>query len=185
MSKTCLLVMDLQNAIVSSMNNSTEFIGRIQSIISIARAATIPIIYVVVKFRPQFPEVSSRNKAFNALKTGGFSLQEGDSIADIHIDLWPKPNDIIVTKRRVSAFSGSDLEIVLRSLDIEHLVLTGISTSGVVLSTLRAASDMDYKITVLADCCFDKDPEVQKVLMEKVFPLQADVLFANQWLEQF
>lgn len=184
MTKTGLLVMDLQNGIVSRMDNGPEFIGRLQNVMTIARAANIPIIYVVVRFRPQFPEVSSRNKVFNALKTGGISLQEGDPITDIHIDLWPKPNDIIVTKRRVGAFSGSDLEIVLRSLDIEHLVLTGISTSGVVLSTLRLASDMDYKITVLADCCFDKDPEVQKVLMEKVFPLQADVLFANQWLEQ-
>jgi hypothetical protein len=49
--------------------------------------------------------------------------------------------DLIVTKRRVSAFTGSDLEVVLRAAGTEHLVLTGIATSGVVLSTLRQAAD--------------------------------------------
>jgi nicotinamidase-related amidase len=66
-----------------------------------------------------------------------------------------------VVKKRVSAFSGSDLEVLLRSLDVTHLVLTGIATSGVVLSTLREAADKDYRLTVLSDGCLDGDEEVQ------------------------
>jgi len=54
-------------------------------------------------------------------------------------------------------------------------LLTGILTQGVVLSTLRYASDMDYRAVVVADGCSDKDPEVQRVLMEKIFPFQARV----------
>jgi len=88
---------------------------------------------------------------------------------------------MVVTKRRVSAFAGSDLETILRSHQIEHMVLTGISTSGVVLSTLREAADKDYRLSVLSDGCADLDPEVHNVLLNKVFPRQADVLTVAQW----
>ena len=88
---------------------------------------------------------------------------------------------MVVTKRRVSAFTGSDLEVVLRSGEVDSLVLTGIATSGVVLSTLRQAADLDYRLTVLADGCLDADPEVHRVLTEKLFPRQADVLAIADW----
>jgi len=87
-----------------------------------------------------------------------------------------------VTKRRVSAFAGSDLDVVLRSLEVDHLVLAGISTSGVVLSTVRQAADLDYRLTVLADGCADPDPEVHRVLLDKVFPRQATVVDTRAWV---
>ena len=101
---------------------------------------------------------------------------------EIHPAIASQPTDIVVTKRRVSAFSGSDLEVVLRAQDITHLVLCGIATSGVVLSTLREAADKDYQLTVLADCCVDNDEEVQRVLLTKVFPRQAEVVQASTWM---
>ena len=80
-----------------------------------------------------------------------------------------------MTKQRVSAFTGTNLDIILRSNNIDTLLLTGILTQGVVLSTLRHAADMDYRAVVVADGCSDKDPEVHRVLMEKIFPAQARV----------
>ncbi len=71
--------------------------------------------------------------------------------------------------------------MVLRAQDISHLVLCGIATSGVVLSTLREAADKDYQLTVLADCCADADEEVQRVLLSKVFSRQAKVLQVEEW----
>ncbi len=88
----------------------------------------------------------------------------------------------MVTKRRVSAFSGSDLEVVLRAGGINALVLAGIATSGVVLSTLREAADLDMSLAVLADACADADEEVHRVLLGKVFPRQAQVLTVGQWV---
>ena len=81
---------------------------------------------------------------------------EGASGA-IHPALGPESGDVVVTKRRVSAFAGTDLEIILRAKEIETLVLFGIATSGVVLSTLLEASDRDYRIAVVTDCCADLD----------------------------
>ena len=51
-----------------------------------------------------------------------------------------------------------------------------------VLSTLRQAADLDYRLTVLADGCLDADPEVHRVLTEKVFPRQADVVTVDEWV---
>jgi nicotinamidase-related amidase len=87
----------------------------------------------------------------------------------------------VVLKKRVSAFTGSDLDLVLRSRGITDLVLAGLATSGVVLSTLREAADRDYRLTVLADACADRDDEVHRVLLGKVFPRQAEVLTVADW----
>ena len=70
----------------------------------------------------------------------------------------------------------------MRAYDVDHLVVAGILTSGVVLSTVREAADLDYRITVLADLCLDVDEEVHRVLTEKVFPMQATVIDSTQWL---
>jgi nicotinamidase-related amidase len=55
---------------------------------------------------------------------------------------------------------------------------------GVVLSTVRAAADLDYRLVVLRDCCADGDSEVHRVLLDKVFPRQAEVIDARRWAEQ-
>jgi nicotinamidase-related amidase len=106
-----------------------------------------------------------------------------DPATQIHPAVGPEDGDVVVVKKRVSAFTGSDLEVVLRSLEVRSLVLTGIATSGVVLSTLRQAADLDYDLTVLADGCADADPEVHRVLTEKIFPRQASVITTKEWIQ--
>ncbi|PYO69903.1 MAG: isochorismatase [Gemmatimonadetes bacterium] len=183
MSTSALLVMDVQPGIVDRYSRDSGYLARLRRTIDAARAAEIRIIYVTVRFRPGYPEVSPRNKSFAALaQTPGFS--ESDPATAIHPDIAPAPSDILVTKRRVSAFSGSDLDVVLRAANIDTLVLTGIATSGVVLSTLRQAADLDYRLVVLADACLDGDAEVHRVLTEKVFPRQAEVLTVSGWVER-
>src|SRR6185437_10283358 len=128
-----------------------------------------------------YPEVSGRNRSFAAIREAGTAMTASNPATEVHPAVAPQPGDILVTKRRVSAFAGSDLGVVLRAQEIDSLVLTGIATSGVVLSTLRAAADMDYRLTVLEDCCADADAEVHRVLTTKVFPRQAEVLSAAEW----
>jgi nicotinamidase-related amidase len=139
------------------------------------------VIYVVIGFRAGHPEISPRNRAFGAV-AGGAAYTPADPDAGIHPDVAPAPDDVVVTKKRVSAFAGSDLDLVLRARDVDSLVLTGISTSGVVLSTLRQAADLDFRLTVLSDGCVDGDPEVHRVLTGKVFPRQADVTTVEKWV---
>ena len=177
---TALLVMDVQGAIVKMINEETPFFDALKKAIKSARSSKMPIIYIVIGFRNGYPEMSPTNKSFNLLKSAGMDLVSEEA-TKIHQSIAPEKEDIVIVKKRTSAFTGSDLEVVLRSLGIKNIVLTGIATSGVVLSTLREAADKDYSITVLSDCCADRDDEVHRVLITKVFPRQAEVILAGDW----
>jgi nicotinamidase-related amidase len=176
-----LLVMDIQNSIVSRYGDTKDLINSLKGAIGTARAAHIPIIYVVVGFRKGMPEISADNKSFTAAKQNGTQAKGLEEPISIYSAVAPQPGDIVVTKRRISAFTGSDLEVILRGLNVRHLVLTGLSTSGVVLSTLREAADKDFRLTVLSDGCGDLDNEVHTVLLTKIFPRQADVMSSEEW----
>jgi nicotinamidase-related amidase len=184
MATAALLVMDVQNGVVDRLGERSEqFLATLAEIVATARAAEIRVVYVRVAFRQGAPEVSSRNQIFSAVTASG-ALGEREAATQIHPAVAPQSGDVVVTKRRVSAFSGSDLAVVLRSLNVDSLVLTGIATSGVVLSTLREAADLDFRLTVIRDACADSDPEVHRVLMDKVFPRQSAVTSAQEWIGQ-
>ncbi|HTV10227.1 MAG TPA: cysteine hydrolase [Acidimicrobiales bacterium] len=180
--KTALLVMDVQRGVVERYLGDQAILDRLRLAVDAARAMGVPVIFVRVAFRPGHPEVSTRNRAFSAIASRAaapFGLD--DEATELHPALEPRAEDPIVLKKRVSAFAGSDLEVLLRSLGITHLVLSGIATSGVVLSTLREAADRDYELSVLSDACADADDEVHRVLTEKIFPRQAEVLSVAEW----
>ncbi len=177
---TALLVMDVQEMTMKILGDNASFSNSINKAIQTARNNNMPVIYVVVGFRKGYPEISSNNKSSAALKNGTMNLDNEDAFK-VHESVALQADDIIVVKKRISAFTGSDLEVVLRGQGIKHIVLIGIATSGVVLSTIREAADKDYIITVLADCCADRDEEVHRVLTTKIFPRQADVVTAEEW----
>lgn len=180
MTQSALLVMDVQRGIVDRFGEDTGYLARLPGAIEAARAAEIPVIYVVVGFRAGHPEASARNKMLRGLG-GGIRFTPDDPGAQIHPDVAPEPDDPVVTRTRVSAFAGTDLDVLLRAREINGLVLTGIASSGVVLSTLRQAADLDFRLTVLEDGCLDPDAGVHRVLTEKVFPVQADVVTIGEW----
>jgi nicotinamidase-related amidase len=178
---SALLIMDVQQGIVERFGDDAGYLDRLAAAAAAARAAGIRVIYVTVAFRDGYPEVSARNKSFGAIAGSG-RFTAADPGTRIHPSVAPLAGDVTVTKLRVSAFAGSDLDVVLRSGGVDSLVLAGIATSGVVLSTVRQAADLDYRITVLADGCLDADAEVHRVLTEKIFPRQADVVGVSEWI---
>jgi nicotinamidase-related amidase len=185
LTRTAVLSMDLQSAVVSIYTKSEpDFLSRVAGVLTEARARAMTVIHVQVGFRPGFPEVSERNQLFGAIKTNPQWQQvfQGSAGA-IHPDVAPIGNEIVVTKHRVSAFHGTDLEMILRAKEIDTLVLFGIATSGVVLSTLLDASDADYRLLVVKDCCFDNEADVHACLIEKVFPRRATVLSSDELRE--
>jgi nicotinamidase-related amidase len=175
--RSALLVMDVQPGVIDRAADPAAYLARVTEAVRAARAQAVPVIHVVVGFRPGMPEVSRHNQTFSAAKQ-----QRPAFLSDPRPAIAPEGSDLVVIKRRVSAFTGSDLEVVLRGGEINHLVLCGIATSGVVLSTLREAADKDYRCTVLADLCADTDAEVHAVLTGKVFPRQARVMNAADWM---
>jgi nicotinamidase-related amidase len=180
MPDTALLLMDLQPEILDRFAVADGYIDRVVEVQARAEAAGDPVVLVHVGFRPDYPEVAARNKIFGSVpSTGGMVL--GRPQTEPHPRLRRGHGEIVVAKKRVSAFAGSDLADVVRARGIGHLVLAGVATSGVVLSTVREAADRDYEITVLEDLCRDRDEEVHRPLIEKVFPRQCEVIPSTAW----
>jgi nicotinamidase-related amidase len=177
-----LLVMDFQHGIVERAG-SPSVLAAADRAVKAARASKIPVMFVRVAFRPGYPEAAESNLAFGAISQAGDAFTQDHPATQVHAALEPLPEEPVIVKRRVSAFSGSDLDVLLRAAVADTLVLAGISTSGVVLSTLRQAADLDYRLTVLSDACADPDPEVHRVLMEKIFPHQALVTDTDEWIQ--
>ena len=171
---TAVLAMDFQTDIISRLGDrGPAIVERAASLVAAARAAHAQVIYIVVGFRPGYPEVSPNNSNFATIaQSGKFTAPPG---ADIAAAIAPAAGDVIVQKHRVGAFLGTDLDQILRAQRIETLVLAGLSTSGVVRSTTRYAADADYKLVIAADACADPDDEVHRVLIEKVLVRQATV----------
>jgi nicotinamidase-related amidase len=174
--RTALLVMDYQPAILGNLADADALLARAGEAIAIARKHGAHVGYVRVAFEDaDYAAVPATNKMFARLAGGGF-LRAEDPESAVHGDVAPEPGDIIVRKTRVGAFSTTDLDDQLRARGITTLVLAGISTSGVVLSTVREAADRDYQLYILADACADPDNSVHETLLQKVFPRQADVI---------
>ena len=181
-TRSAVLSMDLQTSLVSVYTkDQPDFLSRAAAVLKRARSVGMRVIHVQVGFRDNLPEIGTRNPLFSAIKSSEKRQQmfRGEAGA-IHPAVAPERDDIVITKHRVSAFAGTDLDVILRANDIDTLILFGISTSGVVLSTWAHASDEDYRLVVVKDCCADLDPEVHACLVDKMFPRQAAVVSATE-----
>jgi nicotinamidase-related amidase len=126
------------------------------------------VIYVVVGFCAGYPEVSSPNMSFSGIKSAGRFAEE-DSSSAIHPAVTAQLGEPVVTKHRVGTFAETDLDMILQANGVATLILAGIATSGVMLSSVRYNSDANYRL-VVNNCCSERDSEVHGVFSEKIFP---------------
>src|SRR6185312_10909698 len=120
--------------------------------------------------RPGYPEIGDGHPMAARIKGMGSAFEIDAPTTQIAAALAPRPTEPVVVKHRVGPFLGTDLAPILSARRAETLVLLGVATSGVVLSTVRHAADVDYRVVVVEDGCADMDAEVHRVLTEKVFP---------------
>ena len=178
-----LLLMDFQQGIVepSKSSGSLDAVNAAKRALDHARTLGIPVFHVVVKFRPTYIDISDTNKRLAGIKSAG-RLKETDAATAIVDALAPASDEPVIVKRRFSALAHTDLLPLLRAGRIEHLILCGLSTSGVILSTVRGAADEDFSMTVLSDACGDPDNEVHRLLIDKILPTQADVVSVDTFI---
>jgi len=175
-ASAALLIMDVQPSITAMVPDSDAFIGRLLRVREAARRAGMQVAYVRVALTEEdAAHVPATNTQFFQSASTGRMRDGGPDVA-VDPRIAPDDGEIVVRKSRVGALSTTDLSRQLRHAGIDTLVLSGIATSGVVLSTVRDAADQDFRVVVLEDGCFDRDAEVHRVLTEKVFPRQAAVV---------
>jgi nicotinamidase-related amidase len=182
-TRSVLLIMDFQNGIIGRIDQSERaaLVWRVSDLRARARAAGAQIGYVRVALTAEeAAAVPASNKSFSTLAANAAAYDPDGPGTQVVDELEPAEGEIVVRKRRVGAFSTTDLADQLASRGVDTLLLAGISTSGVVLSTVRDAADHDFGIVVVSDCCNDPRPEVHDVLINEVFPRQAEVVTADQ-----
>lgn len=182
MGTTTLIILDAQQGIIESFGNTDGYVERLSSTLAAARNNNIRVIHVITAFRPGYPESHPHNSSIVRVAASG-RFQEGDASTEHHPAIAPINNEVVITKRRVSAFFGTELDMILRCYNTERVVIAGLVTSGAVLSTVRSAFDLDYRITVLQDGCMDRDEDVHHVLIEKIFKGKADTVTCEEWIE--
>ena len=160
--RTAVLIMDFQQRIIA--NVATEPVAVVENAaraLAGARGAGIPVIYVVHRGGP-------------------FAEYAPD--VELHEGVAPAEGELVITKVRPGPFSTTALDVTLREMGRDNLVIMGVATSGCVLSSVRWAVDINYSFIVVSDACSDGDPEVHGVLTEKVYPRQGTVMTTDEFL---
>jgi nicotinamidase-related amidase len=176
-SRTALLVMDYQQGILNRIEDPDALAAKARTAIDTLREAGATIGYVRVAFTEAeleaMPETAGMARV-KAMPAGSMAVDAPATQVDERVA--PADGDIVVRKVRVGAFGTTDLDQQLRARGVDTLVLAGISTSGVLLSTVRDGYDRDYRLLVLADASADPEPGVHEFLTETLFPRQAEVI---------
>ena len=179
-ARTALLVMDYQNGIVAMAEEagSEAALARTIEAADLVRGAGGRIGYVRVAFTDDDIAAIPASSHFATMVTPERRdhLHADSPATAIDERIAPREGDIVVRKIRVGAFSTTDLDEQLRAANVDTLLLAGLSTSGVVLSTVRDGADRDYRVIVLADACADPQPGMHEFLTEKIFPRQSTVI---------
>jgi nicotinamidase-related amidase len=176
-ARTALLVMDYQPGILDRVDDPDALAARARQAIATLRAAGATIGYVRVAFTDEDLEAIPAGAPMGRVRQMPREfIHADDPGTEVDARVAPEPQDIVVRKVRVGAFSTTDLDAQLRERGVDTLVLAGISTSGVLLSTVRDAHDRDYRLFVLADASADPAPGVHEFLLENVLSRQAEVI---------
>ena len=177
-ARTALLVMDYQVGLVHRLPDAGALLDRVDAAIADVRARGGHIAWIRVAFDDADFDAIPPSSVMARLATPDrrLALHAEAPASQIHDRLSPQPHDITVRKTRVGAFTTTDLDKQLRDRAVSTLILAGISTSGVVLSTVREAMDRDYQIVVLNDASADPDPATHAFLTGTIFPRHATVI---------
>jgi nicotinamidase-related amidase len=185
-SSTALLVMDYQPSILGFLGDPGPLIDLADNAIKVVRGRGGQIGFIRVAFTDEdyagFPSNSMMGNRVKAARPG---LDSDSPTTRVHPRLEAEAADIVVRKTRVGAFSTTNLHEQLTNARVTTLVLAGVHTSGVVLSTVREAHDLDYSIIVVADACADPDGEVHDLLVTKIFPKQGRVVSVSELSDLF
>ncbi|GLY54137.1 cysteine hydrolase [Lentzea sp. NBRC 102530] len=175
---TALLVMDFQNGIVGRIPGAEALLGNVSTAVEKVRADGGHVGWARVAFTDDdFAAIPSTSvMARMATSVVRDSMHADAATTQFHEKLAPQPDDIVVRKTRIGAFTTTDLDAQLTDRGVTSLVLAGISTSGVVLSTAREAMDRDYALTVLSDACADPDQATHEFLVNTLYPRYGEVV---------
>lgn len=186
LSNTALLIIDMQRdfcdpsgyAAQVGMNVGLlrEPVEKIQKLRELARRLGVRIIFTREGHRSEqwdchpSKRLRSRHAGASIGQRGPFGrfLIRGEFGHDIIDDLKPMEDELVIDKPGYGSFYQTDLELVLRSNDVDELIITGVTTDICVHSTLREAVDRGFNCTTVSDACAASDPELHNAALKTI-----------------
>lgn len=177
---TALIIGDLQKGITGNYPFARHVVPPVTELLSRARAAGVLVVFVHFAFRANGTDVPPDSALLRSFYEAGDAFHEGSPGTEV--DLPVTDGDVVVLKRRASAFAGTDLDLVLRAAGVNRLVIAGVATSAMVAATCYDAADRGYQVTVLRDGCADGDQAMHDFFMDAVFPSRGfEVVDSTDW----
>lgn len=171
-AKTALLVMHYQTDILALFPSvAPTLLANTRTLCDAARAAGVNVYFAKFHFSPGYPEVSPLNKNGQGVKQLGLFVEDR-----VSPELGQQANEPTIIAHRASVFFGTDLQVRLSAQGIDTLLMVGIASTGVMLSSVAHASDADYRLFTVKDCCYDPDPVVHAHLFSTAFESRTTVL---------
>lgn len=155
-SKTALIVVDMQNDFIAPGAPLETPAGRamlptLKRTIAFCRQQGIRVIYTTATFRRDGYDLGRFADDTLGPIARHACLIDGEPGSEIYPEIAPQVDEIVIKKHRYSAFYGTELEIILRGLGVETVVITGVTTENCCHATARDALFRDYHVVFLSD----------------------------------
>ncbi|AOK08078.1 isochorismatase family cysteine hydrolase [Burkholderia latens] len=171
-AQTALIVMHYQTDILGLFPSvAPTLLANTRKLCDAARTGGVQVYFANLHFSPGYPEVSPRNKNGQGIKQLGLFVNDGPCPELGRLDHEP-----LIAAHRASVFCRTDLQPRLVAKGIDTLILVGIASTGVVLSSVAHASDADFRLFTVKDCCYDPDQVVHEHLFATAFETRTTVL---------
>ncbi|MFJ6573760.1 cysteine hydrolase family protein [Streptomyces sp. NPDC091292] len=177
---TALIIGDIQQGITTGYPFARRVVPPLAELLPRARTAGVLVVFVHFAIRGNGADLPPGNALFRSFYEAGDAFHEGSTGTEIALPVADE--DVVVLKRRASAFTGTDLDLVLRANGVSTLAIAGVATSAMVAATCYDAADRDYRVTVLRDGCADADETMHDFFMDAVFPSRGfEVMACAAW----
>jgi nicotinamidase-related amidase len=156
-----------------------QALAGMSQVLQASRAAGLPVIHVRTAGRlPDGRDLSRKTRS------QGISAGRGSPETEFMPQVEPRPDEIVFDKPASGAFTGTGLDELLRNLEIEHVILCGVSYDAAVESTLRSATDRGYGLVLVPDACasFDEDQQAGLWQMESGTIQVRSVVALADWI---
>ena len=178
-----MIVVDMQNAFASKggmfelggrdISHIFAVIEPIKKIITAARAKQVKVVYAVHRLTSDLREVGPMSRYrphawLGQRETLDKRILEGTWGTEIIDELKPEPGEMVIVKRRFSAFVGTELDMMLKTFDIRYLIFTGVATNICVESSLRDASQLQYLPILVSDAVAASPPSRQQSSIDNI-----------------
>ncbi|MER6509872.1 isochorismatase family cysteine hydrolase [Nonomuraea sp. NPDC001636] len=177
---TALIIGDLQRGITGGYPFAQQVVPPLTELLPRARAAGVLVVFVHFAFRANGTDVPPGSALMKSFFEAGDAFHEGSAGTELALPVADE--DVVVLKRRASAFAGTDLDLVLRARGVTTVAVAGVATSAMVAATCYDAADRGYQVTVLSDGCGDGDPALHDFFVDAVFPSRGfEVVSCDKW----